>query len=776
MKPAWSTLAAAILLSVGITAGRAGGPGARPPVIVPPDDPGSTRPGESFESVLIRYARPYDALVARVQAAGGVVTRRYRKFDAVAARVPQRALPGLLAFTGPEAISKDLMVRIPDDVDEPIGRGIRPDAQAGSGDIVYEDAAPLGGAADLQAFAGIHPDSYTINAAVHGVASMHAAGFLGQGVVVAVIDSGLKPGYPHLNSDGSVIGGMDFVGDGLPYSTFLNNGHGTFVAGMISANVSLTFPTLSPFLAAVKRHAPAAVVNANAVPMIGSAPLSSLFIMRVFGPLGQSPVSVVLDAIDEAIVLRNAYDEGVFGGVNIQVVNMSLSGATLAAGRDLIETAVDEMLDAGIVVVDSAGNAGACGMTIGSPGSSYESLNVGAMNLAHNERILRELQGGILYGLQYRPSDAPQMAYFSSRGPNADGRPDPDVVASGFASYGMGLNGTGSISLASGTSFSSPIVAGVAAILRQAHPEASARQIRNAIVMSARPDTIPGAGPNDQGAGVVDAQAASDLLAAGGVPDLRVLPPYVVKSVAANLAQNAGVTVQTGLVARPLGRLVPSQRNEVFYQTGTNIARIRIDLTNVLPELPPLEQNQIVGDDLLLEVHSAKTSKVDGAYGGDGDYLFISFTRDGSYTVDLPEPGIVRIAVLGSWTNAGAITGDLRITPIAAATPRWTAQRTITQGQEDEFSFRVPEGTARADFRLAWREDWGSYPVNDLDFYLLDPSGYLYPYGAFLNSPERATMFDPEPGIWRVYVQGFELHTPDDRYKLRVAFDDRVQR
>lgn len=744
-------------------------------MIIPPDDPGTGRGEVPFESFLIRQAKPYDALVRRIEALGGTVTKRYRKFDAVAARVPVRAVPAILAFTGPEKVTKDLMVSLPDNVRDPIPRGVAP--ETGAGEIVYEDAAPIGGAAELAAFAGIHPASYTVNGAVHGVASMHAAGFLGQGIVVAVIDSGLRPGYPHLTSDGSVIGGMDFVGDGLPYNSFINNGHGTFVAGMISANAGFTFPTTSPFLRAVMRHAPGAVVGSNGIPMIGSAPLSSIFVMRVFGPLGASPVSVLLDAVDEAIILREAYDQGITGGVNIQVVNMSLSGATLAVGRDLVQTVVDEMLDADIVVVDSAGNSGPAGMTIGSPGSSYESLNVGAMSLAHNERILRELEGGIAWGAEYRPSDAPQIPYFSARGPNADGRPDPDVIASGFASYGMGFTSTSTINLSSGTSASTPVVAGVAAILRQAHPEATARQIRNAIVLTADPDYVPGAGRNDQGAGLVDAQAASDLLATGTVPDLRAAPPHSVRSVAANLASGAGLQVVNGIVNRPLGRLLPGQRHEVLYQAGPNIARLKIDVTDVVPELPIGQQNQIAGDDLLLMVHSPKTSNVEGRfYGGDGDYLLVTFSEGGSYTVELAEPGIARIDVLGAWTNAGAITGNLRVTPQAAPFPKWTAQETIVQGQELEYTVRVPEGTARADFRLAWREDWGSYPVNDLDFYVLDPSGFLYPYGAFLNAPERAVFLDPEPGLWRLFVQGFELHTPDERTKFRIAIDDRVQR
>ena len=65
------------------------------------------------------------------------------------------------------------------------------------------------------------------------VQPLHDAGFKGQGVIVAVIDTGLRPGYPHLEGDGSIIGGEDFIGDGRGWSHPDNDWHGTVVAGMI---------------------------------------------------------------------------------------------------------------------------------------------------------------------------------------------------------------------------------------------------------------------------------------------------------------------------------------------------------------------------------------------------------------------------------------------------------------------------------------------------------------------------------------------------------------
>jgi subtilisin family serine protease len=75
------------------------------------------------------------------------------------------------------------------------------------------------------------------------------------------------------------------------------------------------------------------------------------------------------------------------------------------------------------------------------------------------------------------------------------------------------------ITIGSGTGFSAPSVAGVAAPLRQAVPAATATQIRNAVVASAKPALLAdGSTVLDRGAVCVDALAARNLLASGTVP------------------------------------------------------------------------------------------------------------------------------------------------------------------------------------------------------------------------------------------------------------------
>src|SRR5258705_8247506 len=218
-----------------------------------------------------------------------------------------------------------------------------------------------------------------------------AGGTTGAGVIVALIDSGIRPGFPHIALDGSVIGGEDFVGDGLGFSNTANDGHGTFVAGMVSANVAFSFATNSLLRLAVLAECPTCFSNPptnTVIPMIGSAPLSSIYALRVFGPTGGAPTSRVLAAMERVIDLREKFDAGMPGGVNIKVCNMSLGGSTLIAGRDLLDIEANVILDKDIVLSIAAGNAGPSSLTVGSPGTSIGAITVGAASQPHKERIL----------------------------------------------------------------------------------------------------------------------------------------------------------------------------------------------------------------------------------------------------------------------------------------------------------------------------------------------------------------------------------------------------
>lgn len=736
------------------------------------DGGGSGGSGPTLVDVLIRADKPYGNVLSAITSAGGTVTRTYENFDGIAARIPRSAIRTIGQLTGPERISKDFVVPAP----APRERFSAKDAgMARVGDerqIAFESVNAIA-AADLPGFTANHPEAYSFNNASTNVDNLIAAGYTGNGIVVGVIDSGIRPGFVHIEIDGSVIGCEDFVGDGFGCSNVNNSGHGTFVAGMISSNVIFGFNPASGLFQALLNYLPSAIIPPNLVPMVGSAPLSSIYALRVFPPSGGAPTSVILAAMDRAIELRHLYDMGDPAGVKISVVNMSLGGPTLNAGRDIFDSAVEALAAADIVVVTSAGNAGPSGMTAGSPASAYSSLAVGASSIAAYERIVRDLQYGPGVGGLYRPTTHMQMATFSSRGPNADGRLDPEVSASGDWSFGMGFFSIGNLSFAGGTSFSSPTVAGIAALLREAHPGANAAQIHNAIAMTGNPGLFgDNSTVHDTGSGYVDAAAADALLSTGTVPTTLPTPPSFVKSVQNNIETNAGLDVVAGNHSEHVGPLQPGERGEVYYKVTPNTAQVFITVSNFSAALPPSQQNQFFGDDIFFTVHQAKTSRQPGTSG----YFFQGFILGGTLPISNPEPGIIRVTLNGDWTNAGAIEADVNVFSIADPLPGSTDQGKVAEGDLIFVPFTVPAGTSVAEFRLGWREDWARYPLNDVDLILVDPNGNFNFDGATLNVPENATVFSPMPGNWSAVVSGFELHTTDDKYDLRIVLDGNVVR
>lgn len=101
------------------------------------------------------------------------------------------------------------------------------------------------------------------------------------------------------------------------------------------------------------------------------------------------------------------------------------------------------------------------------------------------------------------------FADFSSPGPSADGRIKPDICAHGVHTYCATYytDPEYAYSYTDGTSISTPIVSGIAALVMEAHPEWTAQQVREAMMMSASRASHP---DNDYGYGIVDGVAAVD--------------------------------------------------------------------------------------------------------------------------------------------------------------------------------------------------------------------------------------------------------------------------
>ena len=164
-------------------------------------------------------------------------------------------------------------------------------------------------------------------------------------------------------------------------------------------------------------------------------------------------------------------------GYNLFVDKPSYTVSDMDGNTCLITVAADLAVKKGVTVVVSAGNERNTDWKYIIPPADGDSvIAVGAVTSGGN------------------------LAYFSSLGPTADGRIKPDVVAMGVGVYTVDpTSGVKSDYISSlGTSFTAPQVAGVCALLKQARPEMTPMQIRDAIRMTAnrstRPDTMYGWG------------------------------------------------------------------------------------------------------------------------------------------------------------------------------------------------------------------------------------------------------------------------------------------
>lgn len=738
-------------------------------------------------SVIIATPKPYSNLIRDIQKLGGVVTEQFKYVDAIAADVPVNALPALRQQVAPDAVSENTVIAAPKPVRVSYKRALK--TQVG----VYA-SVPVG--AGLRIFNseqgppnGLPGESaYSVNMNKLSARQLHATGITGKGITVAVIDSGVRPGYFSLDSDGSVIGGENFVPDGPSnfFSDTTNDPHGTFVASLISGNARFFVPASSTaFISSMDVNFPGALENSGTgryLSVVGTAPEASIYAIRVFGTnaLAGAPRSRVMAAIERVIDLREMYDHGTAGGVNIRVCSMSFGLSTIYAGHTPLEQLIDQLLAKDIVPVVAAGDAGSSSLTIASPATSFSSLTIGATSPASNERLWRDVSGD--FDASARPSSATQTAFFSSRGPTADGRIFPDVVAAGFGVVSQGCggdNGFGvciynpnSIDIASGTSFSAPIVAGVAALLRQEFPRASAGQIWNAIVNGADRSLLgDGSTVLDQGQGVPNAMNSVALLQSGKASDKLPEARRPDSSVRNNIEHNTDLNVSHGTVKQSFTKLKPGERGEILYEVQHDTSEITIDLTKIKPTLPPAQQNPLFGDDIFLNIQTAKTSS--GAF---GDYFAINppfVVADTSFVIPNPEPGIVRITLMGDETNAGTISADVMVTSLRNPPPSQSAGDDIQGGDNVFYIVDIPSGVSVAKFQLRWNADWSAYPTNDLDMYLFDPLGAVNSAGATLNSPERATINSPMPGKWTILIQGFAVPIKKDKFQLSVILDGR---
>ena len=262
-------------------------------------------------------------------------------------------------------------------------------------------------------------------------------GYDGTGVIWATVDTGVDYDHPDLGSH--IVGGYDFPGacsyPGEPGSDCPNEGHGTHVTGIIGGDGSGAFTDPSGFLYG-----------------LGVAPDYSIFAMN---PLS-SPSGFPDQEYSRQALLGSAIGSNNSWGYD---VNPPYTYSSYDRTHDYLvrdgnwsTPGVAEP----IIEVFSAGNNGPGSSTIGPPKQGKNLIVVGA-------------------SMNYRSGSIDAMAYFSSRGPAADGRWLPTVTAPGdtiaSARNDLGFPGSALIggtnnlyAYASGTSMAAPHVSGVVAV------------------------------------------------------------------------------------------------------------------------------------------------------------------------------------------------------------------------------------------------------------------------------------------------------------------------
>ncbi|MGW2050275.1 S8 family serine peptidase [Streptomyces sp. NPDC001858] len=285
-----------------------------------------------------------------------------------------------------------------------------------------------------------------------GAPEVWAGGDTGQGVDVAVLDTGIDAAHPDFA--GRIAAAESFV-PGQDVTD--RHGHGTHVASTVAGTGA-----------------------ASGGAEKGVAPGAALHIGKVLDDDGGGQDSWILAGMEWAVRDQHA-----------KVVSMSLGGGP-TDGTDPLSQAVNRLSEeTGALFVIAAGNTGSAPYSVSAPGAADAALTVGAVN-------------GPGKGLD-------QLAFFSSRGPRVgDNAIKPDLTAPGVdvlaARSQYAPEGEGAYQTMSGTSMATPHVAGAAALLAAAHPDWTGQQLKDALVNTTSSNKR--FSPYEVGSGRVDVAAA----------------------------------------------------------------------------------------------------------------------------------------------------------------------------------------------------------------------------------------------------------------------------
>ena len=269
---------------------------------------------------------------------------------------------------------------------------------------------------------------------------LHQNGYTGSGMQIAVIDAGFPnvntlAAFKRLRDNNQILGGYDFVDRNTNFYTGHN--HGTNVLSDIAGYIDGQF--------------------------IGTAPDASFYLFRTEDAANEVPLeeSLWVEAAERADSLGVDIINTSLGYTTFDNANYNYTYADMDGKTTFITRGAEIGVSRGMLLVNAIGNDGnKTWKYMGAPADATSVFSIGAVDASGT------------------------IAGFSSFGPTSDNRVKPDVLAQGQSVYVIN-HSSGTAVTSNGTSFSSPVMAGVVACFWQAFPNLTNAQIMQRIRESA---------------------------------------------------------------------------------------------------------------------------------------------------------------------------------------------------------------------------------------------------------------------------------------------------
>jgi subtilisin family serine protease len=503
----------------------------------------------------------------------------------------------------------------------------------------------------------------------------------------------------------------DFVNIGI-----VSDAHGTHVAGITAAN------------------------GLFGGEMNGAAPGAQVVSSRACSFTGGCTYTALTEGMIDLVVNRD-----------VDVVNMSIGGLpALNDGNNARAALYNELIDTyGVQMFISAGNDGPGTNTVGDPSVADRVVSVGA---AVSRETWAANYGS---GVERRYALFP----FSAAGPRDDGGFKPTLAAPGASVNAIPTWLPGSpveeagyqlppgYGMFNGTSMASPQATGAAALLLSAAGqygvEAGPDALRTALISSAEP--IRGVQAHEQGAGLIDTQAAWRLLTRGASSHAYAVEAPVDHTMAGYLATPG---VGTGVYDRESAPAVgESERYEVTITRTTG-------------------PDRAIRHSLKLVNNHDNTFRLVGAGRGDSA-VTLPLGEPVTVTIEAAPQALGAHSAILAVDDPGTVGTDTHVlatvvVPQALDGPTFAAEGSGTAQRNDTTSYfvRVPEGAETLEVAMSGLEGqsqtrwiaytpWGT-PAEDT------ASNQCYPhYDPEHNTcpPDVRSYEDPLPGVWEIEVE-----------------------